>query len=59
MGQDILVFHDLPTLWYRYPIPNELREFWYKFKPEILESKTNATLYVQARSTERFLLATE
>ena len=37
MGQDILVFHDLPTLWYRYPIPNELREFWYKYKPEILD----------------------
>lgn len=35
--KDILVFHYLPILWYRYPIPNELREFWYKNRPDILE----------------------
>jgi hypothetical protein len=32
----VLVFHYLPILWYRYPIPNELREFWYKNRPDIL-----------------------
>ena len=35
--KDVLVFHYLPILWYRYPIPNEIREFWYYQKPEILE----------------------
>jgi hypothetical protein len=34
---DILVFHYLPILWYRYPIPNELRKFWYTERPDILE----------------------
>ena len=27
----------LPILWYRYPIPNEIREYWYKERPEILD----------------------
>lgn len=35
--KDVLVFHYLPILWYRHPIPNDIREFWYKEKPEILE----------------------
>ena len=35
--KDVLVFHYLPVLWYRYPIPNEIREFWYKERPDILE----------------------
>ena len=35
--KDVLVFHYLPVLWYRYPIPNEIREFWYKKRPDILE----------------------
>ena len=34
--KDVLVFHYLPILWYRYPIPNEIREFWYKERPDIL-----------------------
>jgi len=33
---DVLVFHYLPILWYRYPVPNEIREFWYKERPDIL-----------------------
>jgi len=33
----VLVFHYLPTLWYQYPIPNHLREFWYYKRPDILE----------------------
>ena len=35
--KDVLVFHYLPILWYRYPIPNEIREFWYKERPDIFE----------------------
>jgi hypothetical protein len=34
--KDVLVFHYLPILWYRYPVPNEIREFWYKERPDIL-----------------------
>ncbi len=34
--KDVLVFHYLPILWYRYPIPNEIREFWYQKRPDIL-----------------------
>jgi uncharacterized protein YggT (Ycf19 family) len=34
--KDVLVFHYLPILWYRAPIPNEIREFWYKERPDIL-----------------------
>ena len=35
--KNVLVFHYLPILWYRYPIPNEIREFWYNERPEILD----------------------
>lgn len=35
--KDVLVFHYLPILWYRYSIPNDIREFWYNERPEILE----------------------
>ena len=35
--KDILVFHYLPILWYRHPIPNNIREYWYYQNPEILE----------------------
>lgn len=35
--KDVLVFHYFPILWYRHPIPNEIREFWYKERPDILE----------------------
>ena len=35
--KNVLVFHYLPILWYRYPIPNDIREFWYKERPDILE----------------------
>jgi hypothetical protein len=34
--KDVLVFHYLPVLWYRDSIPNEIREFWYKERPDIL-----------------------
>jgi uncharacterized protein YggT (Ycf19 family) len=34
--KDVLVFHYLPILWYRYPISNDIREFWYKERPDIL-----------------------
>jgi uncharacterized protein YggT (Ycf19 family) len=35
--KNVLVFHYLPILWYRYPVPNEIREFWYNERPDILE----------------------
>ena len=35
--KNVLVFHYLPILWYRYPIPNDIREFWYDERPDILE----------------------
>ena len=35
--KDVLVFHYLPILWYRHPIPNDLREFWYNQRPDILD----------------------
>ena len=35
--KDVLVFHYFPILWYRHPIPNEIRDFWYKERPDILE----------------------
>lgn len=35
--KDVLIFHYLPILWYRYPIPNEIREYWYNERPEILD----------------------
>ena len=35
--KDVLVFHYLPVLWSRYAIPNDIREFWYRERPEILD----------------------
>ena len=35
--KNVLVFHYLPILWYRHPIPNDIREFWYNERPDILE----------------------
>ena len=35
--KDVLVFHYLPISWYRYPIPNNIREFWYNQRPDILQ----------------------
>ena len=40
--RDVLKFHYLPILWYRYPIPNEIREFWYNERPDILKYMQNA-----------------
>jgi hypothetical protein len=31
----MLVFH-FAHLWYRYPVPNDIREFWYRERPDIL-----------------------
>ena len=39
---DVLVFHYLPLLWYRHPIPNSLREYWYAERPDILEHMQTA-----------------
>ena len=35
--KDVLVFHYLPVSWYRHPIPNNIREFWYQERPDILD----------------------
>ena len=35
--KDVLVFHYLPALWYKHPIPNDIREFWFTERPDILE----------------------
>ena len=35
--KDILTFKNLPYLWYKYPIPNEIREFWYNERLDILK----------------------
>lgn len=35
--KDVLVFHYLPVLWYKHPIPNNIREFWYNERPDILQ----------------------
>jgi hypothetical protein len=35
--KDVLVFHYLPILWYKHGIPNDIREFWYHQRPDILE----------------------
>lgn len=36
IGDDVVVFRYLPYLWYKNPIPDDLREYWYNKKPEIL-----------------------
>ena len=35
--RDVVVFHYLPISWYRHPIPNDLREYWYTERPDILD----------------------
>lgn len=35
--KNVLVFHYLPILWYRHPIPNDIRNFWYYERPDILD----------------------
>ena len=34
--KDVVQFHYLPYLWYKYPIPMNLRELWYSPRPHIL-----------------------
>ena len=40
--KDVLIFKYLPILWYKYPIPNEIREFWYNDRPDILKYMQDA-----------------
>jgi hypothetical protein len=40
--KNVLVFHYLPILWYRHPIPNDLREFWYVKRFEIFQYMQDA-----------------
>jgi len=39
--RDVLVFHYLPSLWYKYPIPDDIREYWYDTRPDILNYMQN------------------
>ena len=32
---DVILFRYLPSLWYTYPIPDKLREFWYTQRRDI------------------------
>jgi hypothetical protein len=34
---EVIQFHYLPYLWYKYPIPDNVRQFWYSERPDILE----------------------
>lgn len=34
---DVILFRHLPYLWYKYPIPNELREYWSTNRKDILK----------------------
>jgi len=34
---NITEFKHFPIMWYKYPIPNNLREYWYNERPDILE----------------------
>ena len=35
--KDVILFRYLPSLWYSHPIPEDLREYWYTERPEILK----------------------
>lgn len=35
--KDVIQYHYLPLIWYKRGIPNELREFWYNERPDILK----------------------
>lgn len=35
--RNVLAFRYLPILWYKYPIPNEIRQYWYTQRPDILK----------------------
>ena len=36
-GKKVLFFRYLPRLWYTYTIPNDIREFWFYKRPDILK----------------------
>jgi hypothetical protein len=35
--KDVLVFHYLPSLWATHSIPNNVRQYWYYMRPDILD----------------------
>lgn len=35
--KEVIFFKNFPALWYYYPIPNELREYWFYNRPDILK----------------------
>ena len=54
--KDVLVFHYLPILWYRHPIPNDIREFWYKERPDILNYLQKAYKDIDLQVLPDFIL---
>ena len=34
---DVILFRGFPNLWQQYPIPNEIREFWYQERKDIFD----------------------
>lgn len=37
VARPVKLFRYLPILWYKYPIPNEIREYWFKERTDILQ----------------------
>ena len=43
---DVIMFRGFPNLWQRYPIPNEIREFWYHQRKDIFDYYQNQGIQV-------------
>lgn len=43
---DVIMFRGFPNLWQRYPIPNEIREFWYHQRKDIFDYYINQGVQV-------------
>nr|QYB19013.1 hypothetical chloroplast RF89 [Climaconeis cf. scalaris]QYB19140.1 hypothetical chloroplast RF89 [Climaconeis cf. scalaris] len=53
--QQVVLYHYLPKLWYEYPIPNELREYWFNERNDILMFMLNAYYDLRIKFTpDRF-----
>lgn len=35
--REVVIFRYFPILWYKYPIPNDIRQYWYYERPDILK----------------------
>ena len=57
--KDVLYFRYLPILWYKYPIPNDLREYWYNERPDILKYMQEAYKDVDIQFLPNRILETQ